>query len=69
MEIHLSREMIVSAKNNNFLGAGALTCVTRQRYGIWQIGPHHNVHQRSHFTTVSISRYVKLITSGRFLQI
>ena len=56
--IHLSRENVVSAKNH-FSGADTLIHVTQEWYGICQIGLCHNVHRRSHFTLVSISRYVK----------
>ena len=43
--------------------------ITRKRYGIWQIGLHHDVYRRLRFTAVSLSRYVKLKASGWFSQI
>ena len=57
----------VSAKNY-FSRAGALMCITRERYGLSRIGLHHYVHRRAHFTMVSISWYVKIIASGGFSQ-
>ena len=67
-KVTFAGEKVDSAKNN-FLGAGTLTCVTREWYGIWQIGLHHDVHRRSHFTMVSITRHVKCIANGQFSQI
>ena len=61
---HLCMRKVVSAKNH-FSGAGALMCVTRERYGLSQSGLQHYVQRRVHFTMVSISRYVKTIASGR----
>ena len=43
-------------------------CVTREWYGLSQIGLHRYVQRRAHFTMVSISQYVKIIASGRFSQ-
>ena len=63
-----AREKVVSTKNH-FSGAGALMCVIWERYGLSsQSGLHHYMQRSAHFTMVSISRYVKLIASGRFSQ-
>ena len=43
------REKVVSAKNH-FLKAGALMCVTRERYELSRFGLHHDMQQRVHFT-------------------
>ena len=40
-----------------------MTHVTQKRFGIWQIGLCHDVQQRSHFTMVSIPRFVTSIGS------
>ena len=62
---HLGKEKVISAKNH-FSGAGTLMCVTQEWYGLSRSGLHHYVQRRAHFTMVSISRYVKIIASGRF---
>ena len=65
-KVTFAREKVVSAKNH-FSGAGALMCVTREQYGVSRSGLHRYVQQRARLM-VSISRYVKIIASGRFLR-